>query len=138
MSAHHNFLLWENDDFSLRTPLNPHLPYSEGLHLYIAPKKEIANAWEDPELAAETFRLASKACAIMKAKDIAPWFNIQANGNWGLLPGASLFFHIHIYGRNMTVQWGKPLVLPEAPNTYDNKPMPEKDRSTLKEIFKSL
>jgi len=138
MSDHRNFLLWENDEFSLRTPLNPHLPYSEGLHLYITPKNEIANAWENPKIAAETFRFASKACAVMKEKNLAPWFNIQANGNWGLLPGASPFFHIHIYGRNKTQQWGKPLILPEAPKTYSNEPMPKNDRLKLMEAFKSL
>lgn len=59
------------------------------------------------------------------------WFNLQANGNWGLLPGASPFFHIYIYGRNKTDSWGKPIILPIEPKTYSNAPMPEGDRTIL-------
>lgn len=138
MSEHNNYLLWENDAFTIRTPAIPHLSYSEGLHLYVAPKREVASAWEDPKLAAKTFELTAKASAIMKDLNLAPWFNIQANGNWGLLPGKTPFFHIHIYGRNKTSSWGKPIILPEAPNTYQNEPMPEKDRLLLINTFKSL
>lgn len=74
----------------------------------------------------------------MEKIQFAPWFNIQANGNWGLLPGNQPFFHVHIYGRNKTLSWGKPIVLPEAPGTYQNAPMPESDRTTLTEAFKAL
>lgn len=130
-----NFLLWEDDSLTIRTPLNPHIPYSEGLHLVVSPKVDIDNAWQDPELAGATFKLASQACKIMEDLRLAPWFNIQANGNWGLLPGGTLFFHVHIYGRNKTETWAKPIVLPEAPKTYQNDPMPEKDRKTLIKAF---
>ena len=135
MQGQHNFLLWENNTFIIRTPLNPHIPYSEGLHLVVAPKQEIESAWQDEELAGAAFKLASKTCKIMEDLNLAPWFNIQANGNWGLLPGGTLFFHIHIYGRNKTETWAKPIVLPEAPKTYQNDPMPEKDRETLTMAF---
>lgn len=74
----------------------------------------------------------------MEDLHIAPWFNIQANGNWGLLPGAEKFFHIHIYGRNKTNAWGKPLILPELPGIYQNEPMPESDRAILIEALKQL
>jgi diadenosine tetraphosphate (Ap4A) HIT family hydrolase len=133
-----NYLLWENDIFIVTTPFNPHIPYSEGLHLVVAPKQEIASAWQDAELAADTFKLATETCAIMESLRLAPWFNLQANGNWGLLPGAAPFFHIHVYGRNKTSSWAKPLVLPEAPKTYQNDPMPEKDRELLIGAFKAL
>ena len=63
--------------------------------------------------------------------ELSSWFNIQANGNWGLLPDSTPYFHIHIYGRNKTESWGKPIALPELPNTYSNDPMPESDRETL-------
>jgi diadenosine tetraphosphate (Ap4A) HIT family hydrolase len=131
-----NPVLWENEKFSIITPLNPHLPYSEGLQLVVSPKEEIANAWQKPDLAAETFKLASTACAIMERLAMAPWFNIQANGNWGLLPGSTPFFHIHIYGRNKTTNWAKPIVLPEAPKTYQNEPMPLADREKLIQAFR--
>lgn len=129
------FTLWENDKFTVSTPKNPHVPYSEGLHIIVAPKQEVANAWQDVKLGAETFQLASYACKIMEDLEMAPWFNLQANGNWGLLPGGTPFFHIHVYGRNKTETWGKPIVLPEAPGTYQNEPMPEADRNKLTEAF---
>lgn len=133
-----NDLLWENNNLTIVTPLNPHIPYEEGLHLVIAPKIELENAWQDADFSSYTFKTAAKACSIMQTLGIAPWFNIQANGNWGLLPDKKPFFHIHIYGRNKTQTWGKPLILPEAPNTYNNAPMPEKDRLLLRNAFKSL
>lgn len=135
MSNTKNPVVWENEKFKIITPSNPHIPYSEGLQLLVSCKENIANAWENPELAAEAFKLASKACRIMSDHGLAPWFNIQANGNWGLLPGATPFFHIHIYGRNKTANWGKPIILPEAPNTYQNTPMPEAERNKLTGVF---
>jgi diadenosine tetraphosphate (Ap4A) HIT family hydrolase len=131
------FILWENNKFTISTPKNPHFPYSEGLHLIIAPKQEVANAWQDIELASETFKLASTVCKVMEGLQLAPWFNIQANGNWGLLPGNTPSFHVHVYGRNKTETWGKPIILPEAPGTYQNDPMPETDRDKLIDIFKT-
>ena len=131
------YTLWENDSFGIATPKNPHIPYSEGLHLIISPKREAPNAWADVNLSAETFRLASQVCESLETKSFAPWFNIQANGNWGLLPGAQPFFHVHIYGRNKTDMWGKPLILPSAPETYQNDPMPEADRIAIAGVLAS-
>jgi diadenosine tetraphosphate (Ap4A) HIT family hydrolase len=131
------FILWENDSFVISTPHIPHLPYSEGLHVIVSPKHKVSSAWEDPDLSADTFKLAAESCKIMEEHGLAPWFNIQANGNWGLLPGRTTSFHVHILGRNKTSSWGKPVVLPEAPGTYHNEPMPETDRTRLKAAFKS-
>ncbi len=133
-----NYVLWENESFIIKTPLNPHIAYREGPHLIIAPKADYPNAWADIDVATETFKLASQACAVMESAHIAPWFNIQANGNWGLLPGAEPFFHVHIYGRNQTEEWGKPVTLPEAPGTYQNEPMPEADRFALIQALTSI
>ena len=137
MHGNHNYLLWEDDDFIIRTPLNPHISYSEGLQLVVSTKQDISAAWQNPQLAGRAFELAANACKVMENLGLAPWFNIQANGNWGLLPGATPFFHIHIYGRNKTASWGKPIALPEAPKTYQNYPMPESDRNILIEAFKT-
>ncbi len=131
-----NYLLWENDTFLVKTPFNPHIPYSEGLHVLVAPKANIMTAWEDPELSGETFKLASKVSKVISEINLAPWLNLQANGNWGLLPDAAPFFHIHIYGRNKTDSWGKPIILPEMPKTYNNEPMPERDRELLARVLK--
>ena len=134
-----NFVLWENDTFLVKTPFNPHIPYSEGLHVHVAPKADIVSAWEDPELSGEAFKIASKVSKVISDLSFAPWLNLQANGNWGLLPEATPFFHIHIYGRNKTESWGKPIKLPELPGTYKNDPMPEDDRNLLTaELKKNL
>lgn len=126
-----NFLLWENDSFVVKTPFNPHTPYSEGPHIIVAPKANLGAAWDDIATSTEAFQLASKVCKVMNDIHFTPWFNIQTNGNWGLLPGATPFFHIHIYGRNKTDSWGKPVTLPSAPKTYRNDSMPESDRDIL-------
>jgi diadenosine tetraphosphate (Ap4A) HIT family hydrolase len=130
------YILWENDAFVISTPHNPHLTYSEGLHVIVSPKRKVPNAWRDAELTASAFGLASRACKAMEGIGLAPWFNIQANGNWGLLPGRTPSFHVHILGRNKTSSWGKPVALPEAPGTYDNASMPEVDREKLSRALK--
>lgn len=97
------YTLWENDSFVISTPTNPHIPYTEGPHIIVSPKRDVASAWVDLSLSAETFRLASHVCQIMEQHEFAPWFNIQANGNWGLLPGGKTSFHVHILGRKKQV-----------------------------------
>lgn len=133
-----SIILLENPKFVVSTPKNPHIPYSEGMHLVIAPKADIPNAWADVELATQAFKLASKVCKIISDLGMAPWFNLQANGNWGLLDGSTPFFHVQVYGRNKTQSWGKPLVLPEAPGTYSNDPMPETDQRKITVALEQL
>lgn len=133
-----NFLLWENDNFVIKTPFNPHTSYEEGLHLIVTTKAEQKTAWENPSVSGQAFELAARASKIIEEVGLAPWVNIQANGNWGLLPNAELFFHIHIYGRNKTENWAKPIILPQLPGTFENEPMPEANRLVLIEAFKKL
>ncbi len=97
-----HYSLWENDTFIVKTLFNPHILYSEGHHVIVAPKADVVSAWEDPEISDKAFTLASKVSKIICNLNLAPWLNLQANGNWGLLPGATPFFHIHICGRNKT------------------------------------
>jgi diadenosine tetraphosphate (Ap4A) HIT family hydrolase len=107
------------------------------VHIIVSPKQAVSSAWEDIDLSGATFKLASQVCKIMAELELSPWFNIQANGNWGLLPGNTPFFHVHIYGRNKTASWGKPIALPEAPGTFHNDPMPEAHRTKLIDAFKT-
>lgn len=58
------FSLWEDDQFTISTPKNPHVPYSEGSHIIVAPKQEIATAWQDVDLSEATFKLTATACKI--------------------------------------------------------------------------
>jgi hypothetical protein len=131
-----NHLLWENRTFIVCTPFNPHVSYSEGPNVIVKPKQGVAHAWQDPILTGQAFQLAAKVTQAMDELKLAPWFNLQANGNWGLLDGAEPFFHIYIYGRNQTSRWAKPIILPEAPGTYHNQAMPEADRVLLSERLK--
>ncbi len=125
------WILWEDEKFKVITPQNPHIPLKEGLHVKILPKTEVISAWQDINLCAETFRLAAKVCQIMEKLKLAPWFNLQANGNWGLLPGRTPRFHVHIYARKKGKTWGMSLQLPSVPETYQNKPMAEEEREKL-------
>ncbi len=86
-----NHLLWEDGTFFVKTPFNPHISYVEGPHVIVAPKADVVAAWEDPELSGEAFKLASKVSKVISDLNLAPWLNLQANGNWGLLPGATPF-----------------------------------------------
>lgn len=133
-----NYLLWEDNTFIVCTPFNPHLPYSEGPILVIKTKQDITNAWQNPQLTGRAFELAATISKIMQDLQFASWFNIQTNGNWGLLPGAHPFFHVYIYGRNQTDRWAKPIILPEAPKTYKNDAMPEADRARLTDALRRI
>lgn len=126
-----NHLLWENELFIICTPFNPHLPYTEGPIVIVKTKEDVSHAWQDPVLSGKAFELAAKVCQTMERLSLASWYNIQANGNWGLLPDAKPFFHIYIYGRNKTERWAKPIILPDAPGTYRNDSMPDEDRNLL-------
>lgn len=133
-----SYTLWENDNFIIITPTNPHQPYAEGLHIIIAPKRLVSSAWQDIDLAEATFKLTAQVCKVVEEQNLAPWQNIQANGNWGLLPGSEPSFHVHILGRNKTESWGKPIVLPIAPGTYQNDAMPEAHRKLLIKILSEM
>lgn len=126
-----NYLLWENDEFIICTPFNPHVSYSEGPVVLIKVKADMSHAWQDPKITGRAFELAAKVCRVMEQMQMAPWFNIQTNGNCGLIDSAQPFFHVYIYGRNRTDRWAKPIILPEVPKTYNNDPMPEADRLRL-------
>jgi diadenosine tetraphosphate (Ap4A) HIT family hydrolase len=43
----------------------------------------------------------------------ADWVSLQANGNWGLLPGATPHLHVHIDGRRRGDKtWAQPQLSP--------------------------
>ena len=138
METHgNNYVLWRDDECIVKTPFNPHTSYEEGANVIVQPVHEIPSASRDPELAGRVFTLAAKVARVMEDIELAPWTNIQSNGNWGLLPGSTPFFHVYVYGRNRTERWGKPIIIPEAPKTYHNEPMPEADRLKLAETLKN-
>ncbi len=131
-----SWTLWSNSEFEVFTPFNPHTSTEEGLHVIIVPKVTVDSALVDENLSVETFRFAIKVARAMEELKMAPWFNIQSNGNWGLLPGKTPWFHVHIYGRRKGKTWCMPVQIPLAPGTYHNKPMTERERKDLSEALK--
>jgi len=131
------WILYSNKNFVIFTPANPHIPPEEGLHVVVRPKKRVASAWSNPNLCAETFKLATKVCQVMKKLKMAIWFNLQANGNWHFLTGGPPHFHVHIYARRKGKTWGIPVQLPAKPGTFCNKPMTEEERKNLSEALNS-
>jgi diadenosine tetraphosphate (Ap4A) HIT family hydrolase len=125
-SKEDEILLFENEDFEVFTPRNPHTSQKEGSHVVVRPKADVATPWEDPELCGKAFEFSARVTQIMKNLGLAEWFNLQANGNWGLLPGKTPLFHVHIYGRRKEGEtWAMPVQLPSMPGTFNNDPMPE-------------
>ena len=57
-----NFLLWEDDEFMVKTPFNPHQAYSEGLHIVVVTKRDLEAVWQDPQISGRAFELAAKVC----------------------------------------------------------------------------
>lgn len=131
------WILWSNKKFVIFTPANPHLPSKEGLHIVVRPKKKVASACSNPKLCAEAFKLAAKVSQTMKKLKMAPWFNLQANGNWHFLTGGPSHFHVHIYARRKGKTWGMPVQLPAKPGIFHNKPMTKKERGNLSEALNS-
>jgi len=124
--------LWEDARFAVTTTANPHLPPEEGCHILVAPKSPPPHAWADPALTGATFELAARVCQVMERIGIAPWFNLQANGNWGLLPGSTPYLHVHIYARLPDGKtWTQPVDLPKAPGEFGFSPLDETDRVRL-------
>lgn len=130
-----SYTLWSGEKFEVITLQNPHIPVQEGFHLLITLKERVPSAWTNPALCGEAFELSARVCQVMEKLELAPWFNLQANGNWGLLPNSTPHFHVHIYARRKGKTWGMPVQLPLAPNTYNNEPMSDGEREKLSEVL---
>lgn len=130
--------LWENKEFTVVTLSNPLIPKEEGVHLIIQPNKIIERGWDDPKLCGRAFSLGAKiAKVIIEKVKFSDWANLQYNGNYGLLSGNKLNFHVHIFGRKKTSpNWGQPVPLPKSPGTFNNEPLSENGRKILIVAFK--
>jgi len=128
-----NWTLWEDARFVVTTTDNPHLPPDEGCHLLVWPKDAPPHAWADPPLTAATFELAARVSQVLERLGLVDWVNLQANGNWGLLPGATPKLHVHIYGRRRGgTTWAQPVDLPKAPARFGFAPLSEADRDRIR------
>jgi diadenosine tetraphosphate (Ap4A) HIT family hydrolase len=127
-----NWTLWEDARFAVSTTANPHLPPEEGCHLLVWPKDPPPHAWADPAVTAATFELAARVSQVLERLGLVDWVNLQANGNWGLLPGSKSHLHVHIYGRRRGGKtWAQPVELPKAPGQFGFAPLSETDRNRI-------
>lgn len=126
------WIRWQDERFVVSTSDNPHLPPEEGCHLLVQTNEPPPHAWADPALTGEAFALTARVCRVLERLGLVDWVNLQANGNWGLLPGGSPHFHIHVYGRRKIGQtWAQPVQLPKAPGQFGFSPLSESDRDRI-------
>ncbi len=124
-------VIYETENFVVAVPKVPHIPRTDGGHLWIRSKEKYFSSRIElePKLAIEVMRLTmligeamEKA---MKNRDInVERINYQENGNWAYQKGMNPEFHIHLYGRtkdSTTQTWGEALVFPnKSTGFYDN------------------
>lgn len=127
----HDEVIYETENFVVAVPKVPHIPRTDGGHLWIRAKKQYFNNRVDlePKLAIEVMRLTLlMGEALQKAlKDRGiniERINYQENGNWAYQIGADPEFHVHLYGRtkdSITQTWGEALVFPnKSTGFYDD------------------
>lgn len=124
-------VIYETENFVVAVPKVPHIPRTDGGHLWIRSKEKYFSSRIElePKLAIEVMRLTmligeamEKA---MKNRNInVERINYQENGNWAYQKGMNPEFHIHLYGRtkdSTTQTWGEALVFPnKSTGFYDN------------------
>ena len=124
-------VIYETENFVVAVPKVPHIPRTDGGHLWIRSKEKYFSSRIElePKLAIEVMRLTmligeamEKA---MKNRNInVERINYQENGNWAYQKGMNPEFHIHLYGRtkdSITQTWGEALVFPnKSTGFYDD------------------
>lgn len=126
-----DIIIYETENFVVAVPIEPHIPRTDGGHLWIRAKNiSFSNRTEfKPKLAIEVMRLTMLFGEAMekgmKNRNInIEKINYQENGNWACQKGINPKFHIHLYGRtkdSKTQTWGEALVFPnKSTGFYDN------------------
>ena len=124
-------VIYETENFVVAVPKVPHIPRTDGGHLWIRSKEKYFSSRIElePKLAIEVMRLTmligeamEKA---MKNKGInIEIINYQENGNWAYQKGMKPEFHIHLYGRtedSKTQIWGEALNFPNKSTGFYDK-----------------
>lgn len=123
--------IYETENFVVAVPKVPHIPRTDGGHLWIRGKKEYFESRNEltPKLAIEVMRLTMLMSEAMRRGMKNRGINIerinyQENGNWAYQTGQKPVFHIHLYGRtedSVTQTWGEALVFPnKSTGFYDD------------------
>lgn len=126
-----DIVIYDTENFVVAVPKVPHIPRTDGGHLWIRSKKKYFSSRIElePKLAIEVMRLTMLVGEAMekamKNRDInVEKINYQENGNWAYQKGMNPEFHIHLYGRtkeSKTQTWSEALVFPnKSTGFYDN------------------
>lgn len=115
-------VIYETENFVVAVPKVPHIPRTDGGHLWIRGKEKYFESRTElnPKQAIEVMRLTmllGEAMQIgMRNREInIDRINYQENGNWAYQKGMKPEFHIHLYGRtkdSKTQTWGEALKFP--------------------------
>ena len=138
-------VIYETENFVVAVPKIPHIPRTDGGHLWIRAKDRYFESRNelDPKLAVEVMRLTILLGEAMKKGMKNRGINIerinyQENGNWAYKKGKKPVFHIHLYGRtknSVTQTWGEALVFPYKDTGFYDK-FERFNKEDIEEIIK--
>lgn len=124
-------VIYETENFVVAVPKVPHIPRTDGGHLWIRSKEKYFSSRIElePKLAIEVMRLTMLIGEAMeksmKNRNInVERINYQENGNWAYQKGMKPEFHIHLYGRtedSKTQIWGEALNFPNKSTGFYDK-----------------
>lgn len=136
-------VIYETDDFVIKTADRPFIDRAEGGHLLIVPKVTLRDRTQlSPKLAIEYMKLsmvvgeALVSAMARRGVDIG-LINYQDMGNWGIGRPEGPTLHMQVFGRATTAtiqKYGEAVSLPRREaGFYDSfKPLNEEDVAELK------
>lgn len=140
-------VIYETENFIVAVPRVPHIPRTDGGHIWIRAKNRYFESRKDlePSLAIEVMRLTmlvgeAMQKAMKNRKINIEKINYQENGNWAYQKKQKPTFHIHLYGRTkeaVTQKWGEALVFPNKSTGFYNNFEPF-NKEDIQEIIKEI